>query len=326
MSRCRIGEVDLRTPISAPIVIRQPVLGIKRPGIMATAAEHTSRIIDERMSDSEPTILRSSANPKVRHLLRMRDNRARRRAGRIIVDGWRETSQAIKAGLVLRGIYLPHDTPTRADEAADGDVQCVLTASSDRLEPHWVSESLMKKISYGQSSRGIVAEFEQPHRDLNDLSLPPNPLILILDQIEKPGNVGAVFRCADAAGVDAVILCENGSDAFNPNAIRASLGAVFRVPSASVNQEHLVEFLINRGIRPLAARVQSSESLWAADLSTPLAIILGNEATGLGDRWARLGQHAIAGIRIPMLGQVDSLNVSASAAVIAFEVARRRQA
>lgn len=292
---------------------------------MAIAADNKHRIIDERMSDSEPTILRSSANPKVRHLLRMRDNRARRRAGRIIVDGWRETSQAVKAGLVLRGIYLPDGTPIRADEAADRDVQSVLTASSDRLQRHWVSESLMQKISYGQSSRGIVAEFEQPHRELGDLPLPPKPLILILDQIEKPGNVGAVFRCADAAGVDAVILCENGCDAFNPNAIRASLGAVFRVPSASADQEHVAGFLINRGIRPLAARVQSSEGLWSADLSGPLAIILGSEATGLGDRWTQLGPDAIAGIRIPMFGQVDSLNVSASAAVIAFEVARRRQ-
>lgn len=278
-------------------------------------------MIDDPMNDSDPTVLRSVSNPKVRHLLRMRDNRARRRAGRVLVDGWRETSRAIGGGLSLLAIYVPEvDT----SEGTDPEIKAVIAAAGkDRL--FRVSTRVMQKISYGQSARGVVAEFERPSLDLDDLALPPDPVLLVLDKIEKPGNVGAVFRCADAAGVSGVILCDCNCDVHNPNAIRSSLGTVFEVPTAAASYSVLTRFLGDRQIRPLAARVESSRSLWESPLSPPLAVVLGSEADGLRDRWQSLGGTAIDGVRIPMFGNVDSLNVSVSAALIAFEILRRQQ-
>jgi TrmH family RNA methyltransferase len=270
------------------------------------------------MSESKP-VLRSAANQTIRHLLRMRDNRSRRKAGRVIVDGWSETSHAINAGLTLCGIYLPESLEA-AREGASGRVLDSVTP--DKISR--VADALMEKIGYGQSFRGVVAEFEQPSMTLEQLELPASPLILVLDRIEKPGNVGAVFRCADAAGIDAVLLCDS-CDLFNPNAIRSSLGSLFHVPSARGTASELAQFLHDRNIRVMAARVESSEPLWTADLEGPLAIVLGSEADGLGDRWKRVGNSVVQGICIPMVGKVDSLNVSVSAAVIAFETRRRRR-
>ena len=182
----------------------------------------------------------------------------------------------------------------------------------------------MERIAYGQSHRGVVAEFVQPTLSFASLVLPPSPLILILDQIEKPGNLGAIFRSADAAGIDAILLCET-HDLFNPNAIRSSLGSVFHIPSAAGDEQQIGQFLREQGIRPLAARVESATELWQCRLNGPLAIILGSEANGLGERWQSLAGAPIEGVRIPMLGRIDSLNVSVSAAVIAMEARRQRE-
>jgi TrmH family RNA methyltransferase len=277
------------------------------------------------MTESKPVVLRSAANPTVRHLVRMRDNRARRKAGRVIVDGWRETAQAIDAGLRLCGIYLSESMSIEDQTATAAKIRYVLKHADQSNRTTYVSDSMMEKIGYGQSSRGVVAEFVRPTLQLQKLKLPASPLILVLDRIEKPGNIGAVFRCADAAGLDAVLLCDT-HDLFNPNAIRSSLGCVFHVPAAIGTQTEIEQFLLARSIRAVAARVESSTPLWTADLGGPLAVILGSEAEGLGDRWQTLGDRPVEGIRIPMAGRADSLNVSVSAAVIAFEASRRRLA
>ncbi len=274
------------------------------------------------MSESKPVILRSGANPKVRHLQRMRDNRLRRKAGRVIVDGWRETAAAIDGGLTLCGVYVA-DSATEPGPVDDPVIHRVLSTADRLNKSQRVSDAIMDKISYGQSPRGVVAEFQQPAQMLSRLSLPPSPLILVLDRIEKPGNVGAVFRCADAAGVDAVLLCES-HDPLSPNAIRSSLGCVFHIPTATGSESELAQFLEANSIRVIAARVESSTPLWRADLDGPLALVLGSEKDGLGNRWQKLGDAPVEGVAIPMSGRVDSLNVSVSAAVIAFEINRRR--
>ena len=276
------------------------------------------------MSQSDPIVIRSQANPTVRHLSRMRDNRARRRAGRVLVDGWRETAHALMGGLPLVGLYVAEDSPTPEPEVlADRLLRSALEADAVRRKRQPVSTLILDKIAYGQSARGVVAEFEALPQRLDQLRLPEQPLVLVLDRIEKPGNLGAVFRCADAAGVDAVLLCDGG-DLYNPNAIRGSLGAVFRVPSGTGSERETAEFLRRHGLRPIAARVEAAESLWQADLRGPIAIVLGSEAHGLADRWRWLGDQLIEGLRIPMGGEVDSLNLSVSAAVIAFEASRQR--
>ncbi|TWU01076.1 TrmH family RNA methyltransferase [Stieleria varia] len=276
-------------------------------------------------------VLRSHANPTIKHLIRMRDNRTRRREKRVLVDGWRETLRALEGGLDLIGLYVAAESGDPGGQRPNQQVleqlgrprgEKVLADGVMRF----VSDDLLNKISYGQSSRGVVSEFQQPECGLAGLAerLPPAPLILVLDGLEKPGNIGAVFRCADAVGVDAVILSGNGADAFNPNAIRNSLGAVFTVPHAQAQDEELEAFFVSGGFRVLAARVESSQSLWTVDWSGPLAILLGSESQGLAQRWKTVGGQAVSGVRIPMNGHVDSLNVSVSAAVIAYEAMRNR--
>ena len=287
------------------------------------------------MSESDPRLITSLNNPAIRRLARYRDNRRRRQGRRVIVDGWRECVRAFQAGLRLCGLYLPHSgadpgqqdsvDPAHIDPAHQDGAASLISHARSLDQLYRVAGKPMQRISYGQSPRGVVAEFLEPDRSLKSLTLPPVPLVLILDQVEKPGNVGAVFRCADAAGLDAVLLCRGPGDLFNPNAIRSSLGAVFTVPAAIGSEDEIAEFLMLSHIRAVAARVESSRSLWETDLTGPLAIIVGSEADGLGDRWQTLGDQAIEGIHLPMAGVVDSLNVSVSAAVLAYEAVRVRR-
>ena len=277
------------------------------------------------MSESKPVIFRSSANPTLRHLIRMRDNRSRRKANRVLVDGWRETSQAILAGLELCGVYVPESLILGKNDEFQPSVDLVMRHAEGHKKLNWVADALMEKISYGQSSRGVVAEFVRPMASLKSFDLSENSLILILDCIEKPGNVGAVFRSADAAGVDAILLCQC-VDQYNPNSIRSSLGTVFQIPSFEGTEPELRDYLVSRGIRIYAARVESSQTLWECDLKGPTAIILGSEAIGLKQRWLPRPEAVIDGICIPMSGKADSLNISASAAILSFEAARQRSA
>ena len=276
------------------------------------------------MSNLPPSVLRSHANPKIKRFLRLRDNRARRKAKRVIVDGWRETGQALEAGLKLCELFLSAEEYERKHSDPHSGEANILQDAEKRDQLNVLSEPLLKKIAFGQSPRGVVSEFEEPTANLSDIQLSPNPLLLILDRIEKPGNLGAIFRTGDAAGVDAILMCEC-TDAFNPNAIRNSQGAIFHVQSASASESDITNFLEANRITPRAARVESSDQLWETDLQSPTAIILGNEAEGLGGRWKETPRGQIRGIRIPMQGSADSLNVSITAAVISMEAARQRK-
>ncbi|WP_149499522.1 TrmH family RNA methyltransferase [Roseiconus lacunae] len=257
-------------------------------------------------------MLTSLNNPNVKRLVRYRDNRTRRKAKRVIVDGWRETTQAFDAGLKLHGIY------TNDNQLPE----CFRNLGREQVI--MVNDAVMEKIAYGQSARGVVAEFESPKWGLEQLTLPDDGIVLVLDQFEKPGNVGAAFRCADAAGVDAVLLCDSLADRFNPNAIRSSLGAVFQVPSATVSEIEAREFLKRQNFKLFAARVESSCELWSANLRGPVAFIIGNEAKGLDARWRSSGRSPVNGIRIPMHGAIDSLNASVSASLLIYEARRQR--
>ncbi|MEO1528299.1 MAG: RNA methyltransferase [Planctomycetota bacterium] len=260
-------------------------------------------------------ILTSLSNPTVRHLVRMRDNRARRREGRVLVDGWRETQRALESGLVPLGVYTTEDD-------VDDDREAVLRRGGDAVR--YVSPAVMEKIGYGQSARGVVAEFQTPSWSLDELSPPGDALILVLDGIEKPGNVGAAFRCADAAGADAVLLTPAHCDRFNPNAIRSSLGTVFSVPSAVAEESQARTWLAARGVHVYAARVESSRPIWESKFVGPTAFVIGSEARGLEDRWESDDELSVTGIHLPMRGRADSLNASVSAAVLLYEAQRQR--
>jgi len=267
--------------------------------------------------------IKSHANPNIRRVMKLRDNRQRRKMQRFLVDGWRETSLALQAGMELISLYLSVDHHELLVQSNHQTELGMIRKARETDSLTFVTESIANKIAFGQSPRGVVAEFVEPASNLAAIRLTSNPLILILDQIEKPGNLGAIFRTGDAAGVDAILLCES-TDRFNPNAIRNSQGAVFHVPSACGTQSEIAAFLNHHSIIARAARVESSDILWQTDLSKPTAIILGNEANGLGGRWQEYQAGPIRGIRIPMQGKTDSLNVSVTAAIMAMEAARQR--
>ena len=167
-----------------------------------------------------------------------------------------------------------------------------------------------------------MAEVRVPQRRLEDLTLPENPLVVVLESVEKPGNLGAVLRSADAAGADAVLCCDPLTDLWNPNLIRASIGAVFTVPCVACSSQEAIAWLKARGIRILTAQLQDSSLYYDCDMTAGTAIVMGTEATGLTQQWR---EAADAHIRIPMLGRLDSLNVSVSAAILLFEAVRQRQ-
>jgi RNA methyltransferase, TrmH family len=243
----------------------------------------------------------------------MRDNRDRRKAGEILTDGIRQTSMAISSGLVPIGLFV--------EESQYDLVLAELPESMDFELVRAVSAAVMAKIAYGETASPVVGQFRWKTPSLDEITLPPRPLVLVLDRIEKPGNIGAILRSANAAGVDLVVLCDGG-DMTHPNVIRNSQGAVFSTASAVATWQQAKDFFDAQGIRVLAARVDSSQSVYETDLSGSVAIVVGNEAEGLGDRWS--AASGVLGIHIPMVGQVDSLNVGVSASLLVYEAFRRR--
>ncbi|MBQ0077792.1 MAG: RNA methyltransferase [Bacteroidales bacterium] len=186
-----------------------------------------------------------------------------------------------------------------------------------------VSADVYAKIAYRESTEGIIAEVRSRSMQLSDLKAKENPLYVVLESVEKPGNLGAVLRSADASGVDGVIVCDPLTDLFNPNLIRSSIGAIFTVPTVACSSDEAISFLKEKGVKILTAQLQDSELYYDTPMTGPTAIVFGTESTGLTDRW-RLA--ADAHIRIPMLGALDSLNVSVSAAILMFEALRQRKA
>lgn len=256
----------------------------------------------------------SGQNPKIKHLLMLQQKSSlRREEGLFVVEGQRELMHCINAGyeldsvFFLQGVNIPASIHNR-------DAQHTTSL-------YEVSPKVYEKIAYRGSTEGIVAIVKTRRNSLADLSLNDNPLIVVLESVEKPGNLGAVLRTADAAGVDAVIVCDPLTDLYNPNLIRSSIGAIFTVPTVSCSSEECIAFLKQRNIQILTAQLQDSSLYYDQDMKKGTAIIMGTEATGLTNVWRKA---ADAHIRIPMLGQLDSLNVSVSAAVLIYEAVRQR--
>lgn len=302
----------------------------RRLAATVRVAENTRNVLHSKLAKPSRTdplnIIRSPQNATIKRLASLRNHRRRRAAGIVLVDGPREIWRAIQAGWHLKGFYEPlvHD----AFEAAPPYPEIhQIRAHAAKQDRHFgVDAAAFAKLAYAGSSGICLAELDAIPRTLNDLPANLTGLVLVLDRVEKPGNIGAIFRTADAAAVAAVLLCDCPSDAMNPNSIRGSLGAVFTVPHASGTATEIAQVLTKRAFRPLAMRVEGSRNLFSQDLSGDIAVILGSEADGLGDRWTHVGEAPVDGVCLPMYGQVDSLNVSVSAAIVAFESVRQRQA
>jgi RNA methyltransferase, TrmH family len=184
-----------------------------------------------------------------------------------------------------------------------------------------VQRSVFEKLAYRESTGGVIAVAEQREHSLSAIKLSTNPLLLILESVEKPGNLGAILRTADAAGVDALVICDPQTDFYNPNVIRSSVGCVFTRQVASASSEETILFLKKHGIKVYSTHLQASVPYHTIDYTVPCAIVMGTEATGLSPFWV---DHADQTIIIPMQGKIDSMNVSTAAAVVVFEAQRQR--
>lgn len=258
----------------------------------------------------------SLQNPHIKLALKLRDHRARQKQGRILIEGARELARALQAGVtVVEGFVCP---PLCRSEESRRVAAALQQTSAQCFE---VSERLFHRLSFGQRAEGVLGIASTPQAALERISLPPCPLVAVLEGIEKPGNLGAVLRSADGAGLSAVLVADPRTDLFNPNTIRASLGTVFTTPVAGASGEEILAFLRQHGLAVYAARVDAPTLYTEADFRGPAAIVLGSEAQGLSDRWHG---ESIRPIRLPMRGMADSLNVSAAAAVFFYEALRQR--
>ena len=254
----------------------------------------------------------SARNERIRQVLELQEkSRTRRALGLFVVEGRRELEHCLEAGYEIDSVFwCPEILPELPQELIGGDVPVSeLTAE------------LYGRIAYRGGTEGLVARVKARPHTLDDLALKENPLIVVLESVEKPGNLGAVFRSADAAGADAVIICDPLTDLYNPNLIRSSIGGVFTVQSAVCDSASAISWLKARGMKILTAQLQDSSWYYDVDMKGGTAIVIGTEATGLTEQWR---EAADAHIRIPMLGALDSLNASVSAAILLFEAVRQR--
>ena len=256
----------------------------------------------------------STQNPKIRQLLLLQQKASERRStGRFVVEGRRELNHCINAGYEVESLFVLEGSPLPSLQSA--------------TQVFIVSAHVYERIAYRGGTEGITAIVKAREYTLADIEKQIKnkngeaPLLVILESVEKPGNLGAVLRSADAAKADAVIICDPLTDLFNPNLIRASIGACFTVPVVACSSTDCIDFLRNNNIQILTAQLQDSKPYYDTNMCLPTAIVMGTESTGLTDIWR---QAADTHIRIPMLGKLDSLNVSVSAAILLFEAVRQR--
>lgn len=264
--------------------------------------------------------LGSTHNPRIRDALGLRTPRERRRRGLMLIDGAREIRRAAGAGIELVEVFVADELVEAAGPEAR-DAAATARVRGAQLVP--VTAELMGRMAFGDRSDGLLAVARIPDVSLGSFAarIPAEPLLLVLEAVEKPGNLGAVLRTADGAGVDGVIVADPRTDPWNPNAIRASMGTLFSVPLALTDAPSARAWLAGRRIGIVAAVVDAPARYTEADLTGPIAIALGAEATGLSDAWR---DDDVSAVRVPMLGIADSLNVSVTAAILAYEARRQR--
>lgn len=256
----------------------------------------------------------SLQNPKIKLLLRLQQKSSeRRKAELFVVEGRRELMHCMEAGYEVDTVFWCPSVEVGTEP---------IPSLPEGVRLFEVSKDIYERVAYRGSTEGIIAEVRTRQQSLADLQLGASPLVVVVERVEKPGNLGAILRSADAAGVDAVIVCDPLTDLYNPNLIRSSIGGIFSVPCVACTSEECIAFLKQRGIQILTAQLQDSHLYYDTDMRRPTAIVMGTEATGLTDQWR---EAADAHIRIPMLGRIDSLNVSVSAAILMFEAVRQRQ-
>ena len=255
----------------------------------------------------EENVITSVQNARIKHVVALQQKSSlRREEGLFVVEGQREIEHCIACGYGVTELFVMDSL----------DYTGSIPATR-------VSPQVYEKMAYRGSTEGLIAVAKVKDHSLHSLLLPSSsPLVVVLESVEKPGNLGAILRTAEAAGVDAVIVCDPLTDLYNPNLIRASIGGVFCVPTAVCTSQDCIAFLKEHGVRILTAQLQDSYEYYDYDMRQATAIVMGTESTGLTPQWR---EAADAHIRIPMLGRLDSLNVSVSAAILMYEAVRQRK-
>jgi RNA methyltransferase, TrmH family len=263
-----------------------------------------------------PKLITSLQNPLIRTILLLTEKpRERKNQDRIVIEGTREVRLAMSSGFQITTLAYCREF---LDEAILADFVSAFGSSADFVE---VTPGIYNKLAYRNDHEGVIAIAVPRHLSFADLTLRENPLILVLETVEKPGNLGALLRTSDAAGIDAVVICDPQTDIYNPNAIRSSIGCIFTLPVITAKSEETMAWLRSKGIRSFGTALTARQFYHETDFTGPAAIIMGTEATGLTETWLN-GADML--VKIPMLGKIDSMNVSASAAIVIFEALRQR--
>lgn len=257
----------------------------------------------------------SSTNPKIKQVVRLRDRKARDETGLSMVEGVREVTRAREAGVAFQEIYF---CPELLEKYSPSDlVQKIAGKDSKTFE---VSAEVFEKISFGERREGVVALFQPVYKNFKDLKIGRESVMMVLEEIEKPGNLGAILRTCDGAGIHALFIADEKTDLYNPNIIRASMGTVFFVPVIRARAQDILQFLKSNKVCLIASSPNAGTVYSDQKFSFPLALALGSEQKGLSEFWIN---HADAVIKIPMKGKADSLNVSNTAAILAYECLRQ---
>lgn len=257
----------------------------------------------------KPIEISSLQNPLVKKVLNLKEkSRERRKTGLFVIEGKRELELAIKGGYQIESVFICSEI------ISDSPPQYGFTAFE-------ISQKIYEKLAYRSSTEGILALAQSKSHDLDDIKLSENPLVLVAEAPEKPGNIGALFRTADAANVDAVIVANPKSDLYNPNIIRSSVGGIFTNQIAMASNDEIIAYLKEHHISIYCAALTASKNYVDLDYRGSSAIVVGTEATGLSQQWLKNSKQNVI---IPMRGQIDSMNVSVSAAILIFEAKRQR--
>ena len=255
----------------------------------------------------------STQNTKVKNIIKLQQKSSERKKQNIIViEGLREIGLAIKSGMILKSVFFCSDIISLEE------LEKELNFSGTYFE---ISSDIYNKLAYRGSTEGVIALAEPKYINLSEIKLRENPLIIVLESVEKPGNLGAILRTADAAKVDAVIISDPLTDVFNPNVIRSSVGCVFTNQIVACSSDETIKWLKAKSIKSYAAALTATEYYYEKDFTQATAIIMGTEADGLTEKWLK---NADKQIIIPMSGEIDSLNVSTSTAILVFEAMRQR--
>ncbi len=258
----------------------------------------------------------STSNPRIKDVLQLQQkSQERRQRNLIVVEGWREIQLAINAGCVVKTLFI---CPELLRPEIDIELLNVQVPPANQVE---VSSKVFSVMAYRETSDGMIALMIPVVYKLDQLVTKKNPLFIVLESVEKPGNLGAILRTADAAAVDAVLVCDPRADLYNPNTIRSSIGCVFTVPVISCESAEAIRWFKVHQVKIMTAALSASHWYHEADLKGAIALIMGTEATGLTAQWL---EAADENIKIPMRGKIDSLNVSVSTAILVFEAMRQR--